>query len=243
VTSQDGDVSITDLTGAATVNLDHSSARISQISSDVTIEGRANDVSLEDVKGTVRLDGDFMESVKLSHISKPVTFKSSRTDMDFTKLDGYLNLDSGDLEANGVSGPLRLHTRSKDIMLNGVTSDVRLENENGTVEIHVNKLGNLEVKNRKGDIRIYVPLKAGFQLDAQVRDGEIQSDFNSLKIENGDEHSNASGVVNGGGPRMVISNEHGNIEIRSGVPTPPPPPGSPKMSHGDTPEPPEPSDN
>jgi DUF4097 and DUF4098 domain-containing protein YvlB len=244
VTSHDGDVSITDLNGAATVNLDHSSTRLSQISSDVTIEGRANDVSLEDIKGTVRLDGDFMESVKLSHIAKPVTFKSSRTDMDFTKLDGYLNLDSGDLEANGVSGPLRLRTRSKDIMLSGTTSDVRLENENGTVEIHVNKLGNMEVKNRKGDIRIYVPLKAGFQLDAQARDGEIQSDFESLKIQNGDDHSTATGSVNGGGPRMMISNEHGTIEIRSGVPTPPPVPAVPKISHGgDMPEPAEPSEN
>jgi len=27
-------------------------------------------------------------------------------------------------------------------MLNGVTNDVHLENENGAVEIHLNKLGN-----------------------------------------------------------------------------------------------------
>jgi hypothetical protein len=65
-----------------------------------------------------------------------------------------------------------------------------------------------------------------------------------LKIENGDDHSTATGAVNGGGPRMMISNEHGTIEIRSGAPTPPPVPGVPKISHGgETSEPPEPSDN
>src|ERR1044071_6815461 len=68
VESHDGDVSITDLDGAATLSLDHSSARVVQVSSDVTLQGRANDVSLEDVKGIVRLDGDFMESVKLSRV-------------------------------------------------------------------------------------------------------------------------------------------------------------------------------
>src|SRR5581483_5120227 len=181
VTSQDGDVSVTDLNGSLALSLEHSSARVSQVSGDVSVQGRANDVSLEDVKGAVRLDGDFMESVKLTRVAKPVSFKSSRTEMEFSRLDGYLNLDSGDLEANSVIGPLRLRTRSKDIMLNGVTSDVHLQNENGAVEIHLNKLGSLEVTNRRGDIRIFVPEKAGFQLDAQARDGEIQSDFSALK--------------------------------------------------------------
>jgi putative adhesin/cell wall-active antibiotic response 4TMS protein YvqF len=216
IKSAEGDVSITDLNGSLTLNLDGSSARISQVSSDVTIQGRANDVSLEDIKGAVRLDGDFMESVKLSRIAKPVSFKTSRTDMDFTRLDGDLTLDSGDLEATNVSGPLRLHTRSKDIMLNGVTNDVHLQNENGAVEVHLNKLGSLEVTNSKGDIRVFVPQKAGFTVDAQARDGEIQSDFNSLKIDNGDSRGAATGTVNGGGPRMVLNDEHGTIEIHAG---------------------------
>ncbi len=240
VESHGGDVSVTDLNGSVTLNLDHSSARISQVSSDVTVQGRANDVSLEDVKGTVHLNGDFMETVKLSRIAKPVSFKSSRTDMDFSRLDGYLNLDSGDLEATAMTGPFHLRTRSKDIMLNGVSNDVHVENENGAVEVHVNKLAGLEVRNAKGDIRVFVPEKSGFQIEAQARDGEIQSDFSQVKIESGEDRANATGSVNGGGPRMVLNNEHGTIEIRKGVPTPPPPvpPKSPRASGGeDLPEP------
>lgn len=216
VTSADGEVSVSDLNGALTLHLDKSSARVSQVSSDVAILGRANDVAVEDVKGAVRLDGDFMESVKLSRIAKPVSFKSTRTDMDFTKLDGELNLDSGDLEASSLSGPLHLRTRSKDVMLNGVTSDVHLQDENGAIEIHLSRLGSVEINNSKGDIRIYVPQKSGFTLDAQASDGEIETDFNSLKVDSSDDRATASGSVNGGGPRMVVRNEHGNIEIRSG---------------------------
>ena len=245
ITSQDGDVSVTDLNGTVNLSLDNSSARLSQIGSDVTIQGRAKDVSLEDVKGSVHLDGDFLESLKLSRIAKAVSFKTSRTDMDFNKLDGYLNLDSGDLEANTVTGPLRLRTRSKDIILNGVTSDVRLQNENGAVEIHMNKLANMEITNSKGDIRVYVPEKAGFTLEAQARDGEIQSDFNALKIDNAENRATANGSVNGGGPRMVLNNEHGTIEVRSGALTPAPPaaPSAPKSSRANSPEPPEATEN
>ena len=192
------------------------------------------------------MDGDFRETVKLARISKPVSFKTSRTEMDFTKVDGYLTLDSGDLEANGVTGPIRLNTRSKDILLNGVVSDVRLQNENGAVEIHMNKLGALDVTNNRGDIRVYVPLKAGFQLQAQAHDGEVQTDFSSLKIQNGDNGGSGSGSANGGGPRMVLNNEHGSIEIRSGalIPTPPMPPAMPPhIPKGSVPDTPEASEN
>jgi len=228
VTDQRGEVSISDLTGSAALNLDHSSARISGIGGDVTIQGRADDVSLEDVKGAVRLNGDFMETVKLSRIAKAVSFKSSRTDMDFARLDGDLNLDSGDLQADSVAGPLRLRTRSKDITINGVSNDVHLQNENGAVEVHVNKIGNLEISNAKGDIRIFVPERAAFQLNAQAQDGEIQTDFNEIKVDNGENRSVASGSVGNGGPHVVLNNEHGAIEIRRGiaVPLPPAPPNA-----------------
>jgi hypothetical protein len=109
----------------------------------------------------------------------------------------------------------------------------------------MNKLANMEVTNSKGDIRVFVPEKAGFVLDAQARDGEIQSDFNALKIDNGDSRATATGSVNGGGPRMVLNNEHGTIEVRSGalVPTPPTPPAPPKGQHANPPEPPEATEN
>jgi Putative adhesin/Domain of unknown function (DUF5668) len=243
ITNQKGDVTTTDITGKVSLKLDHSSARISQVSSDVSIEGRSNDVSIEDVKGAVHLDGEFMESVKLAKISQPVTFKSSRTDMDFSRLDGDLDLDSGDLQASDVVGPLRLNTRSKDIRLTGVSGDVRLQDENGSIELRMNKLGSMQVDNSKGDIQIYVPDKAGFQVDARARNGEVETDFEQLKVDNTNDQAIATGTVGAGGPRLVVNNEHGTIEIRKTsslgeAPEAPPAPKGPKGPRA--PEPPKP---
>jgi DUF4097 and DUF4098 domain-containing protein YvlB len=235
ITNAHGDVSVADVKGKLVLNLDHSSARISQIASDVSMQGRANDVSLEDISGSVRLDGEFMESLKLVKIAKAVTFKSTRTSMEFSRLDGDLNLDSGDLQATDIAGPLRLTTRSKDVHLTGVAGDVRLQDENGGIEIQVSKLGSMQVDNRNGDIEIYLPEKAGFQLNAQARNGEIQSEFSELKVDNGDDRATANGSVGGGGPHLVLNNEHGTIEIRKGSAAPEAPapqtpgiPGAPK---------------
>jgi len=240
ISNQHGDISVSDVNGKVSLNLDHSSARVSQISSDVSIEGHANDVSLEDIKGAAHLDGEFMESVKLEKIAQAVTFKSSRTDMLLARLDGNLDLDSGDLQANNILGPVRLTTRSKDIRLTGVAGDVRLEDENGSVELHINKLGNTQVENRKGDIQVYVPDKAGFQVDARSRGGDVETDFDSLKVDNSNDQAIATGTVGGGGPRLVLNNEHGNIEIRKGSSAEeesqaPTPPKAPKMTHPPSP--------
>ena len=233
ITNQHGDVNTTDINGKVGLNLDHSSARISQVASDVSIEGRANDVSIEDVKGAVHLDGEFMESVKLAKISQPVVFKSSRTNMDFSRLDGDLNLDSGDLQASDVIGPLRLNTRSKDIRLTGISGDVRLQDENGSIELRVNKIGSMQVENRKGDIQIYLPDKAGFQVDARARNGEVETDFDQLKVDNSNDQATATGIIGEGGPHLVVKNEHGTIEIRKAsstaeAPTPPKAPKAPR---------------
>jgi len=216
ISAQHDDVTATDINGKVSLTLERSSARISQISSDVSIEGRANDVSVEDVKGAVHLDGEFMESVKLARLVQGVTFHSSRTDLQFFRLNGDLDLDSGDLQASDVVGPVRLTTRAKDVRLTGVAGDVRLQDEDGSVELHMNKMGSVQVENRKGDVQIYVPDKAGFQVDARSHGGDVETDFDGLKVDNREDQATATGTVGSGGPHMVVTNEHGTIEIRKG---------------------------
>jgi DUF4097 and DUF4098 domain-containing protein YvlB len=235
VASQKGEVSASDIRGKVSLSLEGSSARISQVASDVSVQGRADDVSIEDIKGALHMDGDFMESVKLTKIARAVSFKSSRTDMELARLDGTLNLDSGDLRASNVAGPVRVLTRSKDIEFDGISGDVRIQDENGPVELHLSKLGNVQVDNRSADIAIHVPEKAGFHLDARARNGEIETDFNALKVDKSDDSATATGTVGAGGPRLVLNNEHGSIEIRRGAVLAEGPPAAPKP-----PEPPEP---
>jgi DUF4097 and DUF4098 domain-containing protein YvlB len=236
IASQHGEVSASDINGKVSLNLDHSSVRLSQISSDVSVEGHVNDVSVENVKGGCHLDGDFMESVKLSNIAQAVIFRSSRTELQFESLKGDLDLDSGDLQASDLTGPVRMTTRSKDIRLNSVSGDVRIQDENGSIELRMSKMGSIQLENRSSDIQLYIPDKAGFQIDARARNGEIESDFDAINVNSTDDQATATGSVNGGGPHVVLTNEHGSIEIRKGSnievepPKPPKPPRAPAPS-------------
>ena len=233
VSNQHGEVDITDQTGNTNLTIESSAARIQHVKGDVTIQGRAKEVDVEDINGSVRLNGEFMESVRLVRVGKTVDFHSSRTDMQFSHLDGRLDLDSGDLRADSLTGPMHLSTRSKDIALEGLSGDLRLEDTNGTVQVGVYKPGNIQIDNRKGDVQITIPPGTAMRVEARTREGEIETDFEELKVENEHRQASASGSIGTNGPKMAVNCEKGTIEIRRGTvavtaPTLPTPPAVPK---------------
>ena len=232
ITAQHADTSVDDVTGNVKISQEKGTVKIEQITGDVHVDARLNEVSVSDVKGSVQLDGEFQESVKLERITKSVAFKSSRTTMEFSRMDGSLDLDSDDLHADQIVGPVHLTTRSKNIRLEGVSGDVRLQNDNGTVELGMRTVGNVQIDNRSGDVQLSLPDKAGFRLDARTRDGEIQSDFAELKVNNDEHESRASGSVGNGSSHIVVNNEHDGIEIRRASDTAPPVPPAPPAPAG-----------
>jgi hypothetical protein len=227
ISAQHSDTNLEDVNGNVKVNQEKGSVKIEQIAGDVHVQGRVNEVSVADVKGTVQLDGEFQESVKLARITKSVTFKSSRTDMEFSRIEGTLDLDSDELRAEQITGPLHLTTRSKNIRLEEVSGDVRLQDDNGAIEVGMRTLGNVQIDNRNGNIRLSLPDKAAFRLDAHTRDGEIQSDFSELKVNNDEHEAKASGSVGNASSHIVLNNEHDGIEIRRASSMPPKPPEPP----------------
>jgi DUF4097 and DUF4098 domain-containing protein YvlB len=227
ISSQHSDTSVEDITGNVKINQDHGSVKAEQVNGDVHVQGKVSEISLSDIKGSAQLDGEFQESVKLARIGKSVSFKSSRTDMEFSRIDGSLDLDSDELHGDTITGPVHLSTRSKNIQLEDVSGDVRLQDENGSVEVGMRTVGNVQIDNRSGDVQLSLPEKAGFRLDARTRDGEIQSDFPELKVSNDEREAKASGSVGNGAAHIVLNNEHDGIEIRKASNAPPPKPPEP----------------
>lgn len=228
VSNQHADTSVEDVSGNVKVSQEKGSLRVEQIRGDVHVEGRMNEVSIADVKGAAQLDGEFQESVKLARIAQTVSFRSSRTDMEFARIEGSLDLDADELHAEEITGPLHLTTRSKNIRLDDVAGDVRVQDDNGTVEVGMKTLGNVQIDNRNGDLQLNLPDKASFRLDARTRDGEIQSEFPELNVNNSEHESRATGSVGSGTSHIVLNNQHDGIEIRRASAQPRRPPEPPK---------------
>ncbi|HWR13260.1 MAG TPA: DUF4097 family beta strand repeat-containing protein [Terriglobales bacterium] len=217
-----GDINVSDITGNIDIDQKRGDIQISKVTGDVNIQARADDTTIAEVNGSVKLNGEYLGGINLSKITKPVTFHSSRTDMEFARLDGDFSMDAGDLRANKLAGPMRVLTRSKDVHLDDFAGDLRVENANSTIEVHSTKLGTMEIDNRRGDVQIFVPDKSTFQADLRARNGEITSDFDALKVSTIRNDASATGAIGNGGPKLQVTNEHGNIEIKKAGQAPQP---------------------
>jgi len=211
-----GDVSAEDVTGNAEIHLRRGSVRARNITGDVDVEGRVNDSNLSEIGGVVNLHGDYFGTMSVAKVGKGVRFKSSRTDLEMGRLDGDMTMEIGDMRARGVSGNFRIVTRAKDIHLEDVSGDIKVDNNHGDVELTASKppLGTVEIVNDHGHIIVELPAKGSFQMNARTDHGDIQSDFSELKVEDQNRESKAAGSVGTGGPTVRLTNSHGDINIR-----------------------------
>jgi DUF4097 and DUF4098 domain-containing protein YvlB len=258
VTANHGDVTLEGLTGPANVNADRGDvkadnvggaihARLGKgdfsahaIAGDVSLQGRLDDVSISEVQGRVALDGDFFGDTSLAHITAPVHFRSSRTNVEVVSISGALTIDSGDLALNDATGPVRISTSAKDVECTGITGDLRVEDGDGDISVGaLAPLGEIGVHNRNGAVTLTIPQGVGFVLQATAKNGDIDSKLDLPITSTGQGHTIA-GKVGGGGPRVELVTDHGDIEIATNdqppsPPTPPEPPSPPEPPPGQKP--------
>jgi DUF4097 and DUF4098 domain-containing protein YvlB len=240
VTANHGDVELTSIVGRvnAHVNRHDASFKAHQITGDLTLHGHAEDLKITDVSGVTTLDGEFYGDTHLEHLAGATSFHTTRTELSFKRLDGAFDI-SPDAELTGseIAGPMVLRTRSRNITLNRVAGDVEVSNSDGSVDLTaVAPMGNVTVNNKNGEVNVTVPERAGFTVDAETQDGEIENDLSLTSTE--DNHRTAlRGTVGTGGAKVTIRTTHLNIGLHRGnqgplvppvIPVPPKAPEAPK---------------
>lgn len=233
VANNHGDVKFDDITGDVHARMNHGDFSAHQVTGHALIDGRADDITLSEVKGDVGLNGDFFGDTHLEQVSSGVHFHTSRTELDMQRLGGDLSMDSDDLSASQVNGPVRIVTKSKNIDLTQVAGDVHIENSDGDVNLSAAlPLGNIQVANRSGELTVTVPSSAGFVINGSTtQDDDIETDFPLQTASSGDRRS-LSGTVGKGGVKLDLVTSHGTLSVKKGSnmvlpPLPPVPPVPP----------------
>jgi hypothetical protein len=234
VSARHGDVDLSAIEGAvlAQVNNDDSSVTAKGVTGAFTLEGRAGDISLENIDGPVMLQGDFFGTTHAEQVSGPLRFETSRTKFAAARVDGELSIESGDLEGSKLLGPVMITTRNRTIELDDVSGPVTLSNRNGAVSVtNAAPVAPIHIENEHGSVDLGLPEHGGFVLDAQTRNGDLENDFGLEPESQGDTHR-LSGTVGSGGPQVRVTTTDGDVTIRKAVaaPLPPTPPAPPKAS-------------
>jgi hypothetical protein len=226
VSANSGDVNLSGIDGAVSAHVNDENASFSahSVTGPLGLDGRVGDITVSEVKGPVTLAGDFFGTTHLEQINGPVSFKTSRTQFAAARLDGDFEvaLDS-ELEANQVLGPVMLSTRDRGITLDRVQGNVDISNRNGAVSVtNASPLGQITINNSHGSVDLGVPGGAGFVVNAQTKNGDVENDF-GLKQQGSDDRPELSGMVAGGGPTVKIYTTDGDITVRKAMVAPLPP--------------------
>ena len=215
LTTDHGDLSADNVKGAASFHVRHGSVSIKQITGNVQVDGEVDDGTVSDVSGTLDFNAGYNGNVELSHIGQRLHFKSVRTDLQLAKLDGEISMGHGGLRASSLADPVKLTTRSNEVHFEDVSGEVEVENRNGVVEIRPKApLGNIDISNAHGGIELDLPASAGFRLDAQSTNGNIDVNDFGINVDNQRRDASARATIGKGGPDIRLRTDRGSIQIR-----------------------------
>jgi DUF4097 and DUF4098 domain-containing protein YvlB len=177
------------ISGDLKVQAMQAGCRLVAISGEVDARALAGGVEIKTVSGDVELNG----------IAGDVAVKTV----------------SGQVQARALEGGLvEIKTVSGDVELRGALSKVRLVSHSGDLELRgsLQPDGSIQAKSFSGELNLYLPAKAGFDLDASTRSGSVSVQH---ALAGADVRPNkASGRANGGGGELQASSFSGDVSIR-----------------------------
>jgi len=240
-----GDVRLSHLAGNVRLEMGRSDlVRALDVKGRVDIDGQGSDLSLENVQGPVTIKGSYTGSLEFKNLAQPLQFEGARnTELHAQAVPGQINMDLGQFNGNGITGPVRLVTRSRDIRIGDFTQSLAVETERGDIQLQPGSpMPSIEARSGSGNIDFVVPDNGAFQIDATAERGEVVNDYGSpLERETFGRRATLRGKV-GEGPLVRITATRGSVDVRkhgtppsidSGPdgPQPPKPPKAPNIKN------------
>jgi hypothetical protein len=220
VSTQNGDVEINDTTGNVDVNLQKGDVKVTDTKGDVKVAGHGGEVEAVNATGSLTIDGEFYSSIRADKIAKGVRFVSQRTDLTLSQLGGHFEKSSGNMEIADAPGNLTSRTKNTSISLENVTGKIVLDNTNGSIELRFSALPkeDITINNERSSITLSIPSASNFDLQADCRSCDIDSEFsgaglNATRSNKGDSHLEGK-QGSARGPRIILRTSYDSIQIR-----------------------------
>jgi hypothetical protein len=191
-------VQIAELQDSLKIKASHRNVDISNVASQITIESRYTTLSLKNVKGSVEIDSS-SDTISADDIKGRLVMKAK---------------GSG-IRASGILGPLDIRTTLKDVVVNDFGDSCSISNEYAGISISSQKLGkgDVSIKNRNGDVELYLPDGAAFSIDATARNGSVESDYAGLAPATNANTGSLKAKVKSGGPKITLETDSSDIHV------------------------------
>jgi DUF4097 and DUF4098 domain-containing protein YvlB len=202
------DVDVAEVRGDARVNTGAGSVHLGSVLGTCTVSSLGGPIDLGDVFGQVSAHTEAGNI--LVHAARE---------------GGLITTGGGMIRVIYAGGPLVLRSGGGDLVVRQAASSVEAETRSGDVNITVDptaKSQKISAHTTRGNVILNLTPRFGADVDATVltSDSEansIQSDFNGLTVKrdrvNGKTRIHATGKINGGGEKVELYAEEGEIHL------------------------------
>lgn len=209
------------------------SVSIGNITGNAHVETGAGEVNLGIVKGEctlVSLGGP----LTLGDVFGPLNVRTKAGDVliNGARAGGFASTGGGMVRVLYGGAPLTLHTDGGDIIVRSTTGAVNADTPSGDITVNIDPGVHsvpLDLKTSEGNIVLNVSARFAADIDAVVVTSDadsnaIRADFTGLTFRrdqvNGRTRIHAVGKVNGGGERVSLYAEEGDIRMNTGAVAP-----------------------
>jgi len=218
VSNTEGSITVEDIAKRVTIDARGSQVTARNLSEGIKVATSHRRVRIEAVEAGVDLDTRYA-NVTLDGVKGDTSITSNSDRLTLENLAGKLVIRAkgSSVRSNGTKGAVDIQTTLKDVIVNDFESGCAISNEYADVRLATATLaaGAVNVRNSNGDIDLYLPRDAAFQIDAAVRAGEDASDLSGLRAEPGSgDVSILKGSLKSGGPAITLQTEYGKIRLR-----------------------------
>ena len=218
VSNTESSVSVEKITKPVVINARGTQVTVSNLDSSLKLTTSHRRVQVSDVEADVDAETSYLAAT-LKNIRGKTTIRSNSDRLTFEDV-GALNVKAQGtaVTASNVNGPVDIETTMRDVDLSDFNATCKVVNQFGDITLSPKTLGKggINVKGRNGAIELYLPEGAAFEIQANVRNGRIVSDYAGLvPAEAGSDAGTLKGKVKSGGPTIVLDSEYGNIQLRT----------------------------
>ncbi|HYK41640.1 MAG TPA: DUF4097 family beta strand repeat-containing protein [Thermoanaerobaculia bacterium] len=203
------------------------SYRLGRVSGKVTILTHSGEIHVAAASGPADLKS-YGGDIEIGPVGGELRAQTLAGDIHAGRVSGAVvaQTSGGDIRIGHAVGSAEAKTAGGDIVLQAVEGSVRAETGGGEVRVTIltrEPRGGISIRNAGGDVTLVVP--ANFKgdldltaLDADLDETAIRSDFPEIAVTRRSGSQQASGSLNGGGPKVTVRTSSGSIRIRKGPP-------------------------
>jgi hypothetical protein len=190
---------VENVSGETKVVNSHASTTVRNIGGKVNIENRYGSVDLQDIKNDATIANQY-SVINVQRVTGTLAVTGRNNSVDIDDIDGAINIV----------------TSYKNLNVRNVKGGIEVSNRHGNIDIELEQAPKAEIRvnGDYSDVSIELPADADFNFDGQTRNGDVDSEFDSVATNSSGRDRTLRGQRGTGGPRIDVETQHGDIRLQ-----------------------------